>query len=346
MAISRKEDGQSSGHMKILHIKDIPCVRVYKTAFAVREACPNTHTTLLTKGPVPERFKDAFDEIRVVKELYKHTLADMEDADDFDICHVHNTPNCYVHLPLKAGMPFVFDFHDLHFHEDPDQELAWNSADACLVPCQSLIDMLTERYGERDGTVKIIQSRVNRAHIPKLADRRERKPPFRIVYGGSFYNKEFAKEIVAAFPNTDMDLYCNSVLTDVVKPLIKKKEKVVLHKAIQSYTDYLRTLQVSDFGLLPTTGNMRYSMPNKLFEYIVCALPILVDKRLGDVIPFLEEWDYPHIKYARLPSIKKKVQLSEEQYSTLYERALQFRHKFTMEMQAAEIMALYEEAIG
>jgi glycosyltransferase involved in cell wall biosynthesis len=240
-----------------------------------------------TKGPC---FYAAFNLRLFFQLLFRK--ADLLVANDLDTL----LPN-YLVSKMKR-IPLVYDSHE-YFTEVPELvnrkrvQKIWKSIERHIFPKlknvitvnDSIAELYEKEYGIRPVVVRNIPS-AKRITVTKT--RRELDLPedkFILILQGSGINVDRGtEEIVEAMPSITEEAVLLIVgsgdVIDILKDKVKqlKLGKRVIFKPKQPYQELMQYTANADLGLTldkDTNLNYRYSLPNKLFDYIHAGIPVL-----------------------------------------------------------------------
>lgn len=193
--------------------------------------------------------------------------------------------------------PLIYDSHEYftgvpEIQNRPLVKAVWKSLEAYLFPRlrhvltvnESIARLYEQDYGRRPRVLRNIAS----AEIPPALSRSElglAEEAFLIINQGSGINVDRGmEEMLAALPLCPPQVHLLLVGRGDVLPALRQKaralglEERVIFVPPQPYRRLLAYTQAADLGISldkDTNINYRYSLPNKLFDYIKCALPVL-----------------------------------------------------------------------
>lgn len=284
-AIGIADDGppwEESAERHVLMLSAHCCTRVIKQAAALRDRGWRVDSLSTHIPKMPEHF----DSIRVVPEA---DLADETRANGARIIHVHNEPDRLMrHADAGAnGRPVVYDCHDLGYYRgfkvDADEVFAFERADG-------IIHVSKEHRGQAwslhkwDAFDAITMSAPLRAWAPPPANDRQRKG---VVYeGGSRPNSNatnrFRDHVVVARKFDEAGIPFDLYVPAQAAFFYPRGRLMV------PYPVLVKLLTHYKWGFIGTdikTKKGDTCLPNKLFEYAMCGLPIL-----GCNVPAVEEF--------------------------------------------------------
>lgn len=258
-----------------------------------------------TKGPL---FYFIF-QIRLLCFLLKQPKAQLYFANDLD-----TLLPMYLVAKLKKGT-IVYDSHEL-FTEVPEllhspvKRWLWLSLERILVPKvdamitvnQSIADIFSNKYQRQVFVVRNIPvySPVNE-RINKEKLRQALKiplQPFVIILQGAGINihrgAEEALEAMQYIPNAILLIVGSGDVIEQLKQMRKQlqlQDKVIITGKVP-YQELKQYTMAADLGISldrDTNLNYRYSLPNKLFDYIHANVPVL-STRLVEIARIIEEY--------------------------------------------------------
>ncbi len=262
---------------------------------------------LFTKGPL---FYAEFNKRLFLLLLFRK--ADLLVSNDLDTL----LPN-YLISKIK-GIPLVYDSHE-YFTEVPELvnrkrvQKIWKSIERWIFPKlknvitvnDSIADLYEKEYGIRPKVVRNIPPSNKVINAQTRVELGLPTDKFILILQGSGINMDRGtEEMVEAMPFIN-----NAVLLivgggDVIDILKRKVDELSIHDKVifkpkQLYHNLMEYTANADLGLTldkDTNLNYRFSLPNKLFDYIHAGIPILasplpeikkiIDQyQIGDFIP-------------------------------------------------------------
>ncbi len=154
---------------------------------------------------------------------------------------------------------------------------------------ESIAGLYEDEYRVRVGVVRNVPEVMPISSQPKNVSRKQLDLPedkFIIILQGNGINiQRGAEEAVEAMKNVNALLLIagNGDVIEQLKSMVKEfglTEKVIF-KSRMPYHQLVQYTQCADLGLTldkNTNINYRYSLPNKLFDYIQCRVPILASE--------------------------------------------------------------------
>jgi glycosyltransferase involved in cell wall biosynthesis len=357
--------------MRILFLQQQPCIRTLKYAVGLRAAVPGLQLGFACRGQTLTEFygsgDELFDRWWPLSDLATDVRAAIKEFRP-DLIHSHNLPDELTVLAqelTEGAVPVVHDAHDLQSlrstpYEDgfgePEEPLALErraveDSAALIVISQQMHDELEARY-RLPAAGTILPNYALRRDLPAVlpAPDRTRDGALRIVYqgtlsvnGGHYDLRDAFAAIVAAglrldvHPSRDVPEY---------RALAGRLPGMTVHDPVDPAT-LLATLPRYDLGWagFNTAHNRAHldtALPNKVFEYLGCGLPVLtLDHRaLADFLVA----EGVGVSLASLDDLAEQVAALD--LVALRARAAQARERFTIEGAIGSIVDLYEEVMG
>jgi glycosyltransferase involved in cell wall biosynthesis len=193
--------------------------------------------------------------------------------------------------------PLIYDSHEYfcgvpEIADRPLVKAIWQGIERFIFPKlktiitvnASIARLYQKEYGKKIWVVRNIAN----AHLPKPIGRKALGLPpdgFIVLNQGSGINVDRGmEEMLNALPLLPPDVFLLLVGKGDVIPKLKSQVKQlqlserVIFIPPQNYHRLLQYTQAADLGLSldkDTNLNYRYSLPNKLFDYIKCGLPVV-----------------------------------------------------------------------
>lgn len=301
---------------RVLFVQRVPCIRAIKQAEALTKygievglayqyGTANDHY-----GYGDHIFTELFP-ITAGGDLVAIGDSIKEAAEGWDLLHFHNEPDILTVAAMGALMnviPIIHDEHDILSERIPGslphlwmERLAIYGADGIVVVSPVQFEHLRARYGLRDSIVALVRSVVPTALIPKKRKKKlsAKDGQIHLVYEGGlrvggghrdclqfFSDLAGGKVHVHIYPNGDApeyrELADSNHCIHYYDPLPPDKLMVQLTQ----YNAGLIPLMVADNPALRHAKNC--SLPNKIFEYLACGLPVAA-RDLQQLTMFIEE---------------------------------------------------------
>jgi len=312
---------------------------------------------MFTKGPL---FYMEFN-MRLFFFLLFHRF-DLLTSNDLDTL----LPN-YLSAKIK-GKPLVYDSHE-YFTEVPELvnrpavQKIWKSIEKRIFPQltdvftvnQSIADLFEKEYGVKVNVVRNIPFKKS---VGKTKTRKELGLPddkFIMILQGSGINMHRGSEqMVEAMKYIDGALLLFVGGGDVIDTLKKManhpdiKEKVIF-KPRQPYNSLMQYTANADLGLTldkDTNLNYRFSLPNKIFDYIQAGIPVLASN-LPEIRKVIETYNIgdfiPSHKPAEIAEKVKKLMNNKPQLEK-WKRNITFAaENLTWEKESETIKQVYSK---
>lgn len=219
-------------------------------------------------------------------------------------------PNFIIHK-LK-GVPLVYDSHE-YFTEVPELvsrpkvQKVWKYIERKIFPYlknvitvnDSIADLFENDYGIRPEVVRNIPRRQNndintsRQELGLPDDR-----PMLILQGSGINVQRGAEELVEAMRYIDgafLLIAGGGDVIDILKQMVKDfgiSDKVIFRSRMP-YNELIKYTSVANLGLTldkPTNLNYKFSLPNKLFDYIQMGVPVL-SSPLPEIMKIITHYD-------------------------------------------------------
>ncbi len=199
---------------------------------------------------------------------------------------------------LKS-IPLIYDSHE-YFTGSPEIQKRplvkkfWTAIEKWIFPKLKHIvtvnDSISNLYKKEYGKEMTVVRNISDSRLPeKIKTRAELGLPenaFILINQGAGINVERGmEEMVQTMPLLPQDVVLLIVGNGDAVPHLKKMvaemnlEKRVIFKPKQPYLDMLQYTLNADCGLSldkPLSPNYQFSLPNKVFDYIKCGLPLVV----------------------------------------------------------------------
>jgi glycosyltransferase involved in cell wall biosynthesis len=358
--------------MRVLFLQQQPCVRALKIATGLRGALPDLELGFAYQGKTLGEYYGSGDDLFARWwDLRDDPAAELPEVlDEFgpDLVHSHNLPDSLTVLAqeLAGGrVPIVHDVHDLQslrrtpyengFPEPGDplelERRAIEESDAVVAVSDELLEEMAGRYRLPEARAVFANYALRDDLPPLLAPRRRPsgEPP-RLVYegtlstnGGHYDLREIFLALVAqgvtldVYPSRDVPAYAD---------LARRAAGLTYHERLPA-PELLRRLPEYDFGWAGFNDRLNRphidtALPNKLFEYLACGLPVLT---LGHraLERFLRERG---LGIALGSPADLRAELARHDLGRLRERVAAARPTMTVEANIGTIVALYDELVA
>ena len=290
--------------MRVLFLQQQPCIRTLKYAAALHSAAAGIELGFAYQGQRLDQWYGSGDELfDRWWHLGDDPAAGLRAAlDQFgpDVVHSHNLPDRLTVLALQVGggIPVVHDSHDMQSlrqtpYEDgfpePADPLALERAavEGChglIAVSEEMLDQIAARY-RLPAHVRCFPNYVLARDLPATLPPPDRPPasPARVVYqgtlstnGGHYDLRDLFRAAVAG--GVQLDIYPARPAPDyqdlaAACPGMRCLDQLEPRQLLQVLPEY-------DFGWAafnPTlnAAHLDTVLPNKLYEYVGCGLPVL-----------------------------------------------------------------------
>lgn len=211
------------------------------------------------------------------------------------------------------GIPLVYDSHE-YFTEVPELinrrkvQWIWKRIERAIFPKlknvttvnRSIADLYQQAYGIRPAVIRNVPyGREIGDDMPTKADLGfDRDKKLLILQGSGINIQRGAEEMIEAMvhiPDTQLLVVGDGDVIPALKRMVGELhlEEKVLFMPRQPYPILSNLTYIADLGLTldkDTNINYRYSLPNKLFDYIQARTPVLAS-RLPEVEAIIRKYD-------------------------------------------------------
>ena len=286
--------------MRVLFLQQQPCVRALKYAVALRSAQPAQRLGFAFRGATLSELYGSGDELferwyrlgNGLEEDLRRAVAEFRP----DLIHSHNLPDELTVLArsvTEGRVPIVHDVHDLQslrrtpyedgFPEPRDalalEQRAVEESAALVTVSEELVAEIGARH-RLPAQVLTFPNYALRRDLPRHLPPpdRPRNGPLRLVYQGTLAVNNGHYDLRALFAtiaaaNLKLDVYPNRPLPDyrgIGVQLRGKLTPVQLLAALPAYD-----LGWAGFNAALNGAHLDTALPNKVFEYVGCGLPVL-----------------------------------------------------------------------
>jgi glycosyltransferase involved in cell wall biosynthesis len=354
--------------MRVLFLQQQPCIRSLKYAAGLRSCGAAVELGFAYVGLTLSGWYGSGDE------LFDHwwrlgpepeaSLAGVIDQFRPDVIHSHNLPDRLTVLALEltgGAVPVVHDAHDLQSlrrtpYEDgfPEPADALALEAAAVEGCAALVAVSQEMLAEiaarhrLPARTEVFPNYVVGSELPVLPppDRGPASPP-RLVYqgtlsanGGHYDLRELFTTLVAE--GVRLDVYPARPAPEY-EPLAAAHPGLTLHRKVPPRR-LLELLPAYDFGWAGFNAGLNRAhldtaLPNKVFEYLGCGLPVLTLDHRALVHLFEEEG--VGVSLTTLDDLV--AQLERLDVVALRRRVAVARGRFTVEANIERMVSLYRD---
>lgn len=219
-------------------------------------------------------------------------------------------PNYFV-SKLK-GVRMIYDSHE-YFTETPELvhrpkvQKVWKRIEEFVVPrlgemitvCDSIADLFRQKYGV---TCHVIRNIPARKALPEKGEKKALGLPddkhLLVLQGSGINIQRGAEELVQAMQYLD-DCFLMIIGGGDVLPTLKQmvEELIITDRVLflprMSYAKMMAHTQLAEFGFCldkDTNLNYRFSLPNKLFDFIQAGVPIIAS-HLTEIEKIIRTYD-------------------------------------------------------
>ena len=358
--------------MRVLFLQQQPCMRAMKYAVGLRATRPDLELGFAYQGKTLSEWYGSGDELFArwwdLDDDPKRTLPEVVSAFRPDVIHSHNLPDSLsvlAHSVVDGRIPVVHDVHDLQslrqtpyengFPEPRDVRMlerqAIEHSSAVVTVSEELLWEIRSRYAV-NGRALVFPNYAMKRDLPRrlaFTEHRNGNPP-RLVYQGTLSTNRGHYDLREIFTA----LVAEGVSLDVFpsRPVPEYHELAARVRGLHVHgtlapAALLRVLPRYDFGWAGFNEDLNAPhlatvLPNKLFEYLGCGLPVLTLRHRA-ITRFLRErglgiaLDSP----ADLPR-----ELERRDIGRLRKRVAAARFSLTVEANIARVAGLYDRVVA
>jgi glycosyltransferase involved in cell wall biosynthesis len=352
--------------MRVLFVQQQPCVRALKYAVALCAARPEIRLAFAYRGVTLSRLYGSGDELfdrwyrlrNGLERDLRRAVAEFRP----DVIHSHNLPDSLTVLALnvtEGRIPIVHDVHDF-------QSLRRTAYDDGFPEPGDALELEKQAVEESAALVTVSDELLTEigarhrlpAHVltfPNYALRRdlpcELPPPdrprngaLRLVYQGTLaindghYDlRELFATITAA--NVKLDVYPNRPIPDYRGLGVNIRRNLTPARLFTALPAY--DLGWAGFNTALNGAHLDTALPNKVFEYIGCGLPVLAlrHKALARLVD-------AHGVGVVLEGVEHLAErLDALELVTLRRQVAKIRFDFTVEARIRQVAELYESVV-
>lgn len=359
--------------MRILFLQRQPCIRALKYAVALRHARSDLTLGFAYQGRTLSEWYGAGDElfdtwISLGDEAEPvDALRDAVAAFGPDLIHSHNLPDVLTVLALDVvdgRVPIIHDVHDMQslrrtpYHDgypEPDDPVALEKqavegADALITISPELVDEIAARHVAPSRTLTFANYALARdlpVSLPPWTVPHDR--PIRVVYEGTLADDDGHYDLRAIFASlmtqgVELDIY-PARPAPAYERLAAATAGMRYHAPLEP-SELIRRLPQYDLGWAGFNADLNRAhldtcLPNKVFEYIGCGLPIVTLGHAALVRLIAREG--VGISLDSVGSLRE--QLDATSLVDLRMRVAACRDRFTTEANIGRVLALYESVV-
>ncbi|MGH8906569.1 MAG: glycosyltransferase [Egibacteraceae bacterium] len=355
--------------MRVLFLQQLPCIRTLKYAAGLRTALPQLQLGFAYRGQTLSGFYGAGDELfDRWWQLGDDPTADLRkvvSAFRPDLIHSHNLPDELTVLALEAvgdRVPVIHDVHDFQslrntpyrdgFPEPEDpltlEKQAIERSAALVAVSDELLAEIASRYRLPSHSL-VFGSYVVGASLPVVLPPpvRARSGPWQVVYQGTLFSDGGHYDLREIFRGIASGGVALHVYPARPAPEYETLPGIRCHATLDPYT-LLRTLPRYDFGWAGFNASLNGAhldtvLPNKLYEYVGCGLPVLTLSRHRALDRFVRTHGVglsltdladlgPALDAADVPALRRRV--------------AELRDTLTVERNIHHLVALYETVLS
>jgi len=351
--------------MRVLFLQQQPCMRALKYAAGLAQRAPEIELGFAYRGLTLSELYGTGDELFTGWwPLGDDPAAALpEILEDFapDVIHSHNLPDelTVIALDETAGrIPVIHDVHDMQslrrtayedgFPEPPDalalERRAAQESAALVTVSPELAEALAARYRLPRRVVTYANYALGRAlPLPGPPRAHDRGGPPRIVYQGTLSINGGHYDLRALFSAIAAQGMSLDVYPARDAPEYRSIEGIRVHETLPTAM-LLQELPSYDFGWAGFNSTLNgphldTALPNKLYEYLACGLPVITlehralrrmlgEEGVGIALDSVED----------LASV-----LAAADVATLRGRVAAARERYTVEHEIDRIATLYRE---
>lgn len=354
--------------MNIVMVSGHACIRVHKMTAPLVQDGYKVH--LITKK-MPPNFSTYYYSTSKCDSTSQIIDAIKVYAKTADVFHCHNEPSWFVTAVKEVcGVPVILDVHDSYVGRVTDEEVDrmmpkegyqkifrytaeernnFQLADGLVFPGKAFADMVCDAYSLKQPRL-VLPSYLPRAYYQYNApgwlgglvyegrvDLPNKEDP------GQEYGFRYADYLDVAKQCKDLriDFHVYSSRSD--DEFIELYKDVAYLHPPHPYHGLLLNLQSHDWGLvgnITKTPEWEVAFPNKMFEYIAAAVPV-VAINAPECGKFIEEFGFG-IKVDSLEELAARWSEHEEVRKTLIKN----RQKFVMEAHIDKLKHFYDDMIS
>jgi glycosyltransferase involved in cell wall biosynthesis len=281
-------------------------------------------------------------------------------------------PNYLVSRLKKIKL--VYDTHEYftgvpELEEAPVKRKIWETVEAFIFPKlpeaitvnASIADVYAEKYGSKMIVVRNVPQRISREFYPSKEELRKKlgidlKKTILLMQGAGINIDRGAEEAVEAMQYLD-DAFLYIIGSGDVFPILPSlANKFGVTERIKiigrlPYEQLLEYTMAADWGLTldkPTNLNYQMSLPNKVFDYIQCHLPVISSgvKEINSLfgrypVGFCLEAVNPR----HIAQVVKTISIDSEQYAAFQQTCVSASVDLCWENESKVLTSLYKRKL-
>lgn len=341
---------------RLCYITHHCCTRVLKEALALLKKGYEIHL-VTAMNPIECRWFQSV-HLHSTQMQLQNVLRQLEDAKAIDIYHVHNEPTRLIYLTRQAigKKPLIFDAHDWELLRCATQKIesvqpfklkavmqearATELADGIVYISDPIQAYMNKRYNVTKPNI-VIQSWCNEEfqNTPEVIPKQGT-----VVYEGGTDSKELGEEwrnyvpVAEAFAKEKIDFHIYGFYQNDKDRKRYEDTGATLHCPVPRniLVRELAKYQWGVFGTLDKSKNMKWCLPNKLFEYTMAGIPTITVKYCDETAKFVKKHGIgvvlDEFNGAKLPDPRE-----------FKENIWKLRPEITMEKQIPKLEELYQQ---
>jgi glycosyltransferase involved in cell wall biosynthesis len=352
--------------MRVLFLQQQPCVRALKYAVALRAACPDIRLAFAYRGVTLSGLYGNGDELferwyRLRNGLERDLRSALAEFRP-DLIHSHNLPDALTVLALEVtdgSIPVVHDVHDFQslrrtpyedgFSEPPEaiafEKRAVEESAALVTVSEELVTEIGVRH-RLPARVLTFPNYALRRDLPcKLPPPdRPRNGALRLVYQGTLAVNDGHYDLRALFAtitaaNVKLDVYPNRPSPDYrglglgIRPTLLPAQ---LFATLPAYD-----LGWAGFNTALNGAHLDTALPNKVFEYLGCGLPVLALRHKA--LARLVDAHGVGVVLDGLDNLDERIEALD--LVTLRRQVAGIRFDLTVEAGISKVVELYESVV-
>lgn len=291
--------------------------------------------------------------------LYQCIYLIKTDADVIHACDLDTIIPALVVNKIKRNILcyHIYDFYANNLTEripksiktivDSTEKYAINYCDAVILADEGRLEEINGAKAKK--IVYLYNSPIN--YYPESLKLTEKNQIFTIFYGGLISYVRGIHHMIEAVQNySDVNLIlAGSVVDKAFFDLLKSKKNVKYIGWLESYDEIISETRKADILFRfsdPFHPKTKYESPNKLFEAMMCGIPIIVSDQSSMAKIVRDENCGIVIQYGNIDEIKNAIQIlknNKDQYYKLSnngERA--YRQKYNWDIMEKRLVELYD----